>query len=458
MKRTALMMLALMGGGGEKYEDPSYESVGGTGDRTASIVVSTTLTMESGKLALVDGSQYGWGVFADQEVVGKEIKFDFGTKRLITELKYYLNITTNQGIWKFQGSNNDITWVDIGVAFTLEGSAAGSVSNAMSMNSSGYRYYRLLGVSGSTNATYNREMEFKIGNLLPLAFDPYTLITATNAEAPLITPTYDGSGQAVHPDVYDAGEGNTWNGHRYWMVMTPYPNNDSALEKPSILVSDDKVTWGVPEGLTNPINNNVRPDTDIVLDQDSVMWVIATRSTGGTVVAQSSLDGVTWSAETNIIINAGTDGILSPALVYYGGQWLMFSVRRVATPTNDNNVIERRACATLTGTWSDPVTCVMPPNSLGYYWHLDVIAVGSTLYMCLQIVSKLYLAYSYDGGLHWTFCPPPMLLGEYGTWNVNIYRSTIVRTATGFDLWYSANDNGSPIKTWGVAYVPVSYL
>ena len=57
----------------------------------------------------------------------------------------------------------------------------------------------------------------------------------TNADNPCTTPTYDGSGQGMHPSVYDAGAGETWNGHRYWMAMTPYPNNDSTKENPSIL-------------------------------------------------------------------------------------------------------------------------------------------------------------------------------------------------------------------------------
>src|ERR1700750_1662651 len=46
-------------------------------------------------------------------------------------------------------------------------------------------------------------------------------------------PTYDGSGQAVHPDIvaFDA----PWHGARYWMTMTPYPKSNQHLENPSIL-------------------------------------------------------------------------------------------------------------------------------------------------------------------------------------------------------------------------------
>ena len=91
---------------------------------------------------------------------------------------------------------------------------------------------------------------------------------SANTHTPLTTPTYDASGEATHPGVYDAGTGQTWNGYRYWMVMTPYPNSDATKENPSILASADGTTWVVPAGLTNPIAspNPVQcSDPDIVV-------------------------------------------------------------------------------------------------------------------------------------------------------------------------------------------------
>jgi len=78
----------------------------------------------------------------------------------------------------------------------------------------------------------------------------------SNAKEYQSTPTYDGSGQAVHPDLvyFPDGwgkdrEGNNWN---YWLVMTPFPNRKDNYENPSILVSDDGVKWRTPPGLENP--------------------------------------------------------------------------------------------------------------------------------------------------------------------------------------------------------------
>ena len=80
----------------------------------------------------------------------------------------------------------------------------------------------------------------------------WTWIVAAEAiNRKLNIPTYDGSGQGVHPDVYYNANG--WNGYRYWMAVTPYPGGNAAYENPSIVVSNDNVNWIVPPGLSNPI-------------------------------------------------------------------------------------------------------------------------------------------------------------------------------------------------------------
>ncbi len=83
-----------------------------------------------------------------------------------------------------------------------------------------------------------------------------------NAPSYLNTPTYDGSGQAVHPSLIDFylefGIPN-WGGFRYWMAMTPYPKGDDSYENPSLLVSQDGIVWIVPPGLESPID--IKPGT-----------------------------------------------------------------------------------------------------------------------------------------------------------------------------------------------------
>lgn len=78
-----------------------------------------------------------------------------------------------------------------------------------------------------------------------------------NAPRQLITPTYDGSGEAVHPSVIDFKleyKEENWHGYRYWMAMTPYPKGYDAFENPSLLASQDGLTWVVPPGFGKPLD------------------------------------------------------------------------------------------------------------------------------------------------------------------------------------------------------------
>ena len=52
--------------------------------------------------------------------------------------------------------------------------------------------------------------------------------------SPLTIPTFDGSGQAVHPSVIDLVQMHgvtSWAGYRYWMLMTPYPYADDTYAR-----------------------------------------------------------------------------------------------------------------------------------------------------------------------------------------------------------------------------------
>jgi hypothetical protein len=109
----------------------------------------------------------------------------------------------------------------------------------------------------------------------------------SNALKPLTTPTYEKSGQAVHPSVIDFKiEYNleNWRGYRYWMVMTPYPDGYDRFENPSLLASKDGVTWIVPEGLSKPIDvrpgaGNFNSDPTLVYDPDEKSLLIYWRET-----------------------------------------------------------------------------------------------------------------------------------------------------------------------------------
>ncbi len=100
-----------------------------------------------------------------------------------------------------------------------------------------------------------------------------------NAPAYLDTPTYDGSGQVVHPSLIDFWLEfglPSWGGYRFWMGITPYPHGDDAFENPSLLVSQDGLHWTFPQGLKNPLDKkpgtryshpaNYNSDPELIFD------------------------------------------------------------------------------------------------------------------------------------------------------------------------------------------------
>ena len=144
----------------------SYANSGGTGDRQSIIVATASGGLVVGDPeAWINGSTVDTGVYFNAVTLNgtQFIKWDFGSGKVIDEAKFYQSNTTSQFNWKWQGSNNDSTWTDIGSTFTLGGVATQTIT-ALAGNVTSYRYYRILGVGpGATSGNpWIHEFEFKI--------------------------------------------------------------------------------------------------------------------------------------------------------------------------------------------------------------------------------------------------------------------------------------------------------
>lgn len=151
---------------------PAYTNTGGQGDRVTGSVVAVTASsglLVSAASRLVDGSTTYPGnatAFNAISVAGAWLLFDFGlaTAKVITEATWAQSSATfSHGTWQWQGSNDATGFTNIGASFTLGGATA-QVISTLSANQTGWRYYRLLGVSGTASASpYLQEVTFKIG-------------------------------------------------------------------------------------------------------------------------------------------------------------------------------------------------------------------------------------------------------------------------------------------------------
>ena len=112
----------------------------------------------------ISGFERKW-LSARRSPITKEpsgLQWDFGSSVVIDEARLYQQTPDAQGTWKWQGSNDGSAWTDLGSSFALGGGTV--TSSAMGNNATPYRYYRLLGVSGSTsNNPYVRQFEFHSG-------------------------------------------------------------------------------------------------------------------------------------------------------------------------------------------------------------------------------------------------------------------------------------------------------
>ncbi|RVD68614.1 MAG: hypothetical protein E5V62_02955 [Mesorhizobium sp.] len=145
--------------------DATSRDAAETGDRTASITTSTTATLGGGTINnLIDGVidlNTTDACFFNSGQSTREIKFDFGSGKIITGFTWLQDTDNSHGTWVLEGSNDDSSYTGVGSSFTLGGLCVETVTFS---NSTSYRYYKLRQTSGTTSSTpWLMEIEFRLG-------------------------------------------------------------------------------------------------------------------------------------------------------------------------------------------------------------------------------------------------------------------------------------------------------
>ena len=185
-------------------------------------------------------------------------------------------------------------------------------------------------------------------------------IACTDAAAPVQSPpppppndiqlltlqTFDGSGQAVHPD--PAVTPASWGGSSSQLMVTPYPNGDASKENPSLFEGSSRSEWFIPEGVMNPI---ARPATGYLSDPDELydpdtgeLWLyyrgVTTQNEVFLIRASSPAQ---WSAPT-LVASAPNHSIVSPTVVRRGA-----GDRSVVPIANRSSMAAGSVCASEIG-------------------------------------------------------------------------------------------------------------
>jgi hypothetical protein len=276
--------------------------------------------------------------------------------------------------------------------------------------------------------------------------------------------TYDGSGQAVHPDA--AVTPLTWGAAATQLFVTPYPNGDATKENPSLYVGTSLLDWLVPVGVTNPI---ARPVNGYLSDPDQLfnpetneLWLYYRAVTTENQIFLIRGSGPSsWSTPT-LVASAPNHSIVSPTVVRRGaGDWLMWSVNSGASGcTSAATTVELRRSSDGV-TWSDPVTTDLSETN-AFAWHIDVEWIPSKQeFWAISNVkvpgscptAALDFAKSLDG-VHWLPAAGPVLVrGAIPAFADIVYRASLLydEASDNITLWYSGArfDNGR--YTWKIA-------
>ena len=278
--------------------------------------------------------------------------------------------------------------------------------------------------------------------------------------------TYEGSGQAVHPDFVRLPA--SWTGDPYRLVATPYPQGNGSFENPSLYTGSTGDGWVVPIGVHNPLETpqggSYLSDPDMLYDADEDELRIYYRrvTTENEIWMTRSSDGVVWSTPV-LSVHAPNHFIVSPAIVRRSATtWLMWSVNSgvVGCGASTTTVELRRSTDGVT--WRPPETTTISDPE-GYPWHIDVEWIPSrNEYWAVYPVKKaggcttdrLRFATSADG-VHWTTFPSPVLMkGATDQLRDVVYRSSIdLNAMTGtVSIWYSGAKNGGGGYIWHLAW------
>ncbi|MDB5284347.1 MAG: hypothetical protein JWO06_3422 [Bacteroidota bacterium] len=273
-------------------------------------------------------------------------------------------------------------------------------------------------------------------------------------ESLLSIPTYDGSGQGVHPDILYLDP--PLNGKRFMMAFTPYPYYNDKLENPSVLLSTNGVDFAEPVAGENPIvpapPYDHNDDPDILYDRHRGLYYLhylqTMRPDSENVIRLESRDGITWKPfyAVHFDLKKGDPFIVSPSTVLdnNGSSYRMYYVVL-------GSVFKIQCITSVDGlTWDKrnaiDVNYHLPAPMVP--WHLDVFRHGEEFVMLCSCHDpqddfqhqKLMLATSKDG-INWDFKQKPLIESDPNFHQcLSIYRSTGLIFDNTLAVWYSMDD------------------
>lgn len=281
---------------------------------------------------------------------------------------------------------------------------------------------------------------------------------------PLKVPTYDGSGQVVHPDYASSSAGPfQYPSH---LAITPYPFGNPRWENPSIFAGGNPLTWLLEDGAPNPL---LTPSSGYLSDPDLVfvagtgeLWLYYRQVTESNLIyLVRSRDGIHWSSPMQVA-GAPNHEIISPTVVQRGPKdWWMWAVNAGAVGCGGVATTVEVRHSEDGQHWSAPASVDLAQPGF-FPWHIDVqwIATRNEFWAVYNVkvagncaTPAVFLATSPDG-VKWTARDHPLLAkGAIPTFADVVYRSTFKYDPVSDDIvfWYSGARYDGKVYVWSAA-------
>lgn len=212
-------------------------------------------------------------------------------------------------------------------------------------------------------------------------------------------PTYDGSGQAVHPsllvqDARTSGGNPVVDGPQFVLAFTPYTDTDDRVENPSVVVSDDGLNFREEKPGLNPLvpapekDHNDDPDLFYSNGKYGILYLETMRPEKQSLILLESDDRIHW--EKIIIHEERLDQgsgcfMLSPKYIEKDGLSYLFYVNRDATGGYRIEYVTGKDVYSLDFAHRKVVT-VSGLKELP--WHLEIIKDGGQDYCMLLTTAR----------------------------------------------------------------------
>ena len=269
-----------------------------------------------------------------------------------------------------------------------------------------------------------------------------------------------GKDQPTHPSIISFDD--EWNGYKYWMAYTPYPEANGEEENPCIAVSNDLYKWETPVGMVNPIADNEETgcaelkDSHILYRDDLnriEVWYLGrvSKNIGGddtslTLFRKYSYDGITWS---NYEIMDYVS-YLSPTVFWDGEKYKMWSIGFDTYDTTGTFVYQESKNGT---EWSTPQKCSVDEKYENIdIWHGAVFydkATSKYMLVYLPNTSNTVIKFcSSDNGINYSNSKTVISVTENSPWE-GLYRPAIIVEDNIYHLFYGVT---TADNKWHISY------